>query len=222
MSDFEETETAETVAEVNTSRNVDSMSHGATASGNSGSNDVITSSMMMKTSKQAHVRDPDSRDNVSPKLGSSKDDQTGDLTDEELVNLPCVKNLFNKFWDEKMKEMNKGQNSKNSQEFIKSPSDTTIYVPALAKSPPQNLVTVMNVLDKNGSNQAKGRSSHELHEPSEPPLQIHTDVDNMVSNFVDSVRIEQRQGELDLQEKERRLSSKGNVGQKSGTGRGQE
>ena len=64
----------------------------------------------------------------------------GALSDKELANMPQVKNLFNKFWEEKMKEIDKGEtiNSKQ-QEFIKSPSDTTIYALTLVKSPPNNV-----------------------------------------------------------------------------------
>ena len=60
----------------------------------------------------------------------------------------------------------------------------------------------MHVLEISRSNQAKGQGLHD--QPN--TVQVHNDVDNMVSNFVDSVHIEQCQGELDLLEKERRLS----------------
>ena len=59
------------------------------------------------------------------------------LSDNELANLPRVKNLFNRFWEEKMKELNKGKDCETTQrsgEFIKLPSDTTIYAPALMRS----------------------------------------------------------------------------------------
>ena len=71
-----------------------------------------------------------------------------DLADDKILQLPCVKNLFNRFWDEKMKEIsnsgNKGNNirekktdngqkQKGASPLIKSPSDTTIYAPAINK-----------------------------------------------------------------------------------------
>ena len=59
------------------------------------------------------------------------------LTDEQLANLPRVRNLFNQFWTEKMQELNKeGEKGSKSINFVKSPSDTMIYAPALMKSPP--------------------------------------------------------------------------------------
>ena len=33
------------------------------------------------------------------------------LTDEELASMPRVKSLFNQFWEEKMKEMDKGESN---------------------------------------------------------------------------------------------------------------
>ena len=122
------------------------------------------------------------------------------LSDEELVNMPRVKNLFNKFWEEKMKELNgskgeKAQNKATGGDFIKSPSDTMIYVPALMKSPPivknldKTLATTLNDSDKIGINEVM--------------------VNNIVSDFVDAVRLEQqgREDRIDLQEKERRRAS---------------
>ena len=105
------------------------------------------------------------------------------ISDEELAQMPQVKNLFNKFREEKMKELKKGE-KQGKNDFIKSPSDTTLYAPALNKSPVLNL-----------------------------PLRTNNNVatiDNIVSNFVENVRLEQRQEEnasvsanVDLQEKER-------------------
>ena len=106
---------------------------------------------------------------------------TEHISDEELANMPRVKNLFNKFWAEKMQDLKKGE--KDGKNFIKSPSDTTFYAPALNKSPLNPHCTV-NKHCTNGL------------------------VDTIVSNFVDNVRIEQRQEELQsLQEKERRKSA---------------
>ena len=102
------------------------------------------------------------------------------MMDEELANMPQVKNLFNKFWEEKMNELKKGEKGKRDC-FVKSPSDTTLYAPALVKSP---LLTGVN---KETERQDQMKS-----------------VDNMVSAFVDNVRLEHRQ---ELQEKERWKSS---------------
>ena len=116
---------------------------------------------------------------------------SSDLTDEELANHPRVKTLFDRFWAEKMHESNKNRN-KNLQgekeklndrsdvvnNSIKSPSDTTIYAPALVKSP----VGVTGRNDKNDRN-----------------------INEIVANFVDTVRIEQDQ--IQLQENERRRAS---------------
>ena len=66
-----------------------------------------------------------------------KQEVTHEMTDEQILGLPRVKNLFNQFWEEKMKEINNSGNGKQSGEVnvrgtngspvIKSPSDTTIY-----------------------------------------------------------------------------------------------
>ena len=99
------------------------------------------------------------------------------LSDEQLVSLLRVKNLFNKFWEEKMSALNKGKvpmSDKDKQAFVKSPSDTTIYAPALKRT--------SQVINQN-------------------------EVNNLVSNFVDTVRLQQKQSEMDLQEKEQHKAS---------------
>ena len=137
------------------------------------------------------------------------------LTDEQLASLPRVKNLFNQFWEEKMKEMNgkgkmlsKVQNGHNmlSDHLVKSPSDTTIYAPALVRSSPQ-------------------RSGHRNEVQIEPRVVDHNgekipsrvaDVNDMISEFVDNVRLEQQSNRqeqlLALQESERRRASEDNTG----------
>ena len=76
-----------------------------------------------------------------------------------------------------MSELNKGKvpmSDKDKQVFVKSPSDTTIYAPALKQT--------SQVINQN-------------------------EVNNLVSNFVDTVRLQQKQSEMDLQEKERHKAS---------------
>ena len=104
---------------------------------------------------------------------------TEQLSDDELASHPRVKNLFNHFWEEKMQELNKGEKSKEKSHCIKSPSDTTIYAPAIQRTPQIE---------------------------NEVVQQRNTDVNELVSNFVDSVRFEEQQKQTDLQEKERRRS----------------
>ena len=82
--------------------------------------------------------DGDEGEEDHPALGCAED-----LEEEQLLRNPRVKNLFNKLWDEKMKEMNKSGNNKHKaangkghltgNNVVKSPSDTTIYAPALNK-----------------------------------------------------------------------------------------
>ena len=102
-----------------------------------------------------------------------------DLEDEELLKNPRVKSLFNKFWDEKMKEMTKSNGSKGGKlqcknpSVIKSPSDTTIYVPALNK-------TVSNVP------QAMNRK------------QCNQGIEQIVNTFVDTVCLEHEMNAEDV------------------------
>ena len=76
---------------------------------------------------------------------------TLNLTDEQLATHPRVRSLFDQFWNEKMKEIDRNREGKNTKDrnksgnknkhknlgnignpavnmLIKSPSDTTIYV----------------------------------------------------------------------------------------------
>ena len=145
-----------------------------------GSNIEDESSLMPTTSRERRSLD---KSNVE------------DLDDEELKNLPRVKNLFNQFWEEKMKEMKEKGNLSNvdkSIPSIKSPSDTTIYAPALCKSPPMQVINVMQ------NCQAKKGVS-----PLQHP-QGMTQVNDMISTFVDTMRMDHEQ---QLHENERHRSS---------------
>ena len=103
---------------------------------------------------------------------NKKSKPVDELNDEQILAIPRVKNLFNQFWDEKMKELKTSDGkSLPMNHSIKSPSDTTIYALALQKSPIGN----------------------------------NTDINHIVLNFVDSIRSQHRQE--DLQEKERRMMS---------------
>ena len=118
------------------------------------------------------------------------------MSDEQLASHPRFKSLFNKFWEEKMQEIsNKGEKNlrNNKSGFIKSPSDTTIYRPALTRvnqtvetSTPG--VALDNCMGNDGRNDSCCQS---------------VEVNDLVSNFIDSMHMQQKQSELDLQEKER-------------------
>ena len=134
---------------------------------------------------------------TSNSIGKSTQNKTAaQLSDDELAALPRVKNLFNRFWDEKMREMEKGEsytrNKRRSVECIvnKSPSDTTIYAPALNKSPARGVVD-QNML------MAMMDTGHNVRSPV-------TGINNVVSNFVDAVRFEHQQ---DLMAREQRRAS---------------
>ena len=121
-----------------------------------------------------------------------------ELQDDELLKIPRVRNLFNRFWEGKMKELSKAGNNAIvkskvmlQQNVIKSPSDTTIYAPALNKV---NLPTT-NHLEANGRNNS---NVNELE---------NNGIDVLVSNFVDTVRLEQESRNLERQEHERYKSS---------------
>ena len=111
-----------------------------------------------------------------------------DLEDEELLRNPHVKSLFNKFWDQKMKEMtqtNGGKGGKlqcKNHNVIKSPSDTTIYVPALNKT----VSNVPPVINSKPCNQG---------------------IEQIVNTFVDTVRLEHEMNAEDVRERERRRAS---------------
>ena len=126
------------------------------------------------------------------KQNKKSDNVTEQLTDEELANLPRVRNIFNKFWKEKMMELNKGENKERSKEgqaqsnFVKSPSDTTIYAPAIAKG--SQGVDYFGV--NNGVRDVRG------HEQTRQNRSTGVDVNHLISNFVDNVRMEQKQSEM--------------------------
>ena len=146
--------------------------------------------------------------------GTSKTGEiTQQLTDEELANNPRVKNLFNLFWEEKMKEMKRSEEtgrksdsdgagkadegnlktkkSAGQSPLIKSPSDTTIYAPALKQKLNKPIDGLPVVLE------------------NELPEGNQSQINQMISNFVDNVRLEQvnRDNVVDLQERERRKAS---------------
>ena len=128
-----------------------------------------------------------------------------DLSDEQLAKHPCVKNLFNQFWEEKMNEMsrnkssiNLGKNQEKIQECIteirsppavKSPSDTTIYAPAMNKAIGLNANASRGLVVNNHN------------------LQGDDMINPLVSDFVEMVRLEQDERREIFQEKERRRAS---------------
>ena len=126
----------------------------------------------------------------NPKIGV-----TEHLTDDQLANLPRVRDLFNQFWAEKMKELNhEGEKAtKSSMNFVKSPSDTTIYVPTLMRLPQCNHDKHQSRVEPQTCNLAGVESGSVVNE--------------IISDFVDNVRIEQFQNKLQLQEKEKRKAS---------------
>ena len=131
------------------------------------------------------------------------------LTDQELANLPRVKNLFNQLWDEKMKQMSKSNNTQGKVDLVhvKSPSDTTIYAPAIVKSPPVANNTVGRRLSGNEQNLfvdplVQGDTTEVIVVGNQ-----HNMANDMISDFVESVRVEQK----DLHEKERRRASEDGV-----------
>ena len=119
------------------------------------------------------------------------------MTDQDLLKNPRVKNLFNQLWEEKKSEMNKsgkevkqkGYGKTGGSPQIKSPSDTTIYAPALNRNN-KNKEELERVNDQVllGSNNRTCESQ----------------MNKMVANFVDTVRLEHEMG---IQEKERRCAS---------------
>ena len=134
---------------------------------------------------------------------SSAQIATGDLTNDELANLPRVQNLFNQFWAEKMRALQSEKTSGGRIVSVKSPSDTTIYAPAIIRSSPASHGD--NCLTQQLDDQARVmRDTEQTDNSSSEPTKL---VNDIISNFVDTVRIEQRQSELDLQDKERRKSS---------------
>ena len=86
-----------------------------------------------------------------------------------------------------------GEKQNKTSNLVKSPLDMTIYAPALARSPLVNHDKCVN----HGNLQ-------QLSAPSQI-LSQKDGVNDIISDFVDNVRIEQHQSEL--QEKERHKSS---------------
>ena len=140
---------------------------------------------------------------VVPGTSQVTKQSTDELTDEQLANLPRVRNLFNQFWAEKMQEMDKDKDKQvdktgtgKNDNFIKSPSDTMIYVPALAKNKISGSRIQHVELPRQQAQDVPVEVTEVMH--ASPVV-----LNEMISNFVDSVRLEQQ----DLQEKERRKSS---------------
>ena len=117
-----------------------------------------------------------------------------ELTDKELANNPRVKSLFNQFWEEKMKELKRTdsgkemstqvvgssrqerlENNVNRSPQIKSPSDTTNYAPTLKQK-----------MNKGQVNLTQGTEVEQYNESS-------NGINQMISNFVDNIRLEQDQ-----------------------------
>ena len=112
--------------------------------------------------------------------------------EEKLLQNPSLLKLFNQLLDERIKQASKAGESSNSTllteltpkqggkkqqlvnnevgQVVKSPSDTTIYVPALSKRMEQ--VNLMNVGNKRKINE----------------IPVETAIDTNVSNFVDAAR----------------------------------
>ena len=151
----------------------------------------VTRSMGNENSvKEKHV----STEIPSTSCAKSTVEEAKSLTDDKLASLPRVRNLFNQFWAEKMQELStEGEKQNKTSNLVKSPSDTTIYTPALARLPLVNHDKCVN----HGNLQ-------ELSAPSQI-LSQKDSVNDIISYFVDNVRIEQCQSEL--QEKERCKSS---------------
>ena len=178
------------------------LSPGATSkTGNGNSTKSKSTKMQQSSGKQS------AKPSTSLK-GAVVTNQQKEMTVEEIAKLPRVKNLFNKFWEEKMRELNKSEKQTINKDFVKSLSDTTIYAPALMKSP-QTHRQLHNELTQNSNKAMTLTQVNKI--GSQETERINNDMDNMVSDFVDAIRIEQRQSELDqLQEKERRMSSSNN------------
>ena len=142
------------------------------------------------------------------------------LDDEQLANHPRVMNLFNQFWQEKMKELGSdGMPKSRTHETyssnkprakltkqggfiqlppaVKSPSDTTIFAPALNKVNKRN--------DQNDQVIYNPRTAlQNIREEDESSQNLqNAEINPLISDFVETVRIEQRQEELNLMDKER-------------------
>ena len=127
------------------------------------------------------------------------------MADEDLVEHPRFRNLFNKMFDARMKETSgKGndtdklpRNGNQNKDFVKSPSDTTIYAPALKR---------------NTTGGSKANSPQIIRQSFvvQGDVSSQGDVPNIVSNFVDAVRVEheqeRQQANAVLMERERRRS----------------
>ena len=130
-----------------------------------------------------------------------------ELTDDKLRNLPRVKSLFEQFWEEKMKEIG-GKGEENTKKLfvsnesgkrcrtspmVKSPSNTTIYVPALAKNQIQ-IPAVMNplVVERHAVEGTVVSRDKEItvHVPSNGC----DNVNQIISDFVDNLRVEHDSG----------------------------
>ena len=142
------------------------------------------------------------------------------IPDEELVKHPRFKNLFELFWKEKMGELDgnkgtvkssgivsSGSNQVRMSPVNKSPSDTMIYAPALAKS-----MLIQNSSSDQDS-QMHNRSRAVI--PGNETLDGNN-IDQIVSDFVDTMRLEHAsqgvsghgvEGNPDLQEKARHQAS---------------
>ena len=89
-----------------------------------------------------------------------------DTSEERLMNNPVIQRMMEKFFDKHFRDMQEsGMNSggnQNKGEQVKSPSDTTIYAPALQKKLTPNRETNANMLGRVGMTPDTLNLSHQL------------------------------------------------------------
>ena len=147
-------------------------------------------------------------------MHSASDD---DDDDEALMKNPKLMRMMNKMLDQKLKDMVKDQpcmskdnhtqgnvnNSRRGKPMLKSPSDTTIYVPALNKyirAAPVTATFVPRVNNEavttNGAQQiviqdrAQPEMVKQVAKRADEPIS-NIDIYDKISNFVEAIRIEE-------------------------------
>ena len=157
------------------------------------------------------VQDADSEVQFGKDAGNGPESSISDITDEQILSNPrlesLVEKIVNKRVTEELAKVEGSANSKkravtpknkisNDRANFKSPSDTTLYAPALAKTQtPERLMNMVQHRAVNNSNVSTPGNPGLTGNAATNPIPDNQDFMNKISNFVESVRIDNERRE---------------------------
>ena len=107
------------------------------------------------------------------------------LTADELHGIPAIKQLMCQMMDQRDKVESSGKSShRKSNQMLKSPSDTTIYAPALKLTPDKDYRNI--ALDKNVVNCGPIQSTNQGY---------NHNIDKQISDFIENIQIQESPGQ---------------------------